>query len=358
MLKFPNNNKLINVLQESIAKKASNLGQINLMEVCGSHTMAIAKFGLKNLIPENVALLSGPGCPVCVTPNETIDKMVALSKIPNIIITTFGDMMKVPGSTSSLSKEKAQGANIEVVYSPLDAFNLAKENPNLEVVFLGVGFETTAPTTAATIKRSQNLKLKNFSVFCAHKNMPGALDLIASDKNVKINGLILPGHVSTITGLSPYKFLSDKYKIPGVVSGFEAVDILHAIDMLLCQLENKVAKIENAYTRGVRDEGNTTALDLINEVFETCNSNWRGLGCIENSGYVIRDEYKNYNAEYKYHIEAEVTHENKACKCGDVLCGIINPDECPLFKKTCNPKNPIGPCMVSSEGSCAAAFKY
>ena len=331
--------------------------KIKLMEVCGTHTMAIAKFGIRQLLPDNVELLSGPGCPVCVTANETIDKMIALAKIPNIIIATFGDMMRVPGSTSTLSTEKAKGANIEVVYSPLDALDLAKQTKS-EVVFLGVGFETTAPTTAATIIRASEMGLNNFSVFCAHKNMPGALELIASDANVHVDGLILPGHVSTITGLEPYQFLAKKYKLPGVVSGFEEKDIMLAIKMLTKQIENGQAKIENAYPRGVKDEGNPVALKLINEVFDTCTSSWRGLGQIENSAYNIRKRYSGFDAENKFNIKPEPTKENKACKCGDVLKGIISPASCPLFGKVCNPQNPVGPCMVSSEGSCAAHFKY
>lgn len=330
---------------------------IKLMEVCGTHTMAIAKFGIRQLLPENVELLSGPGCPVCVTANETIDKMIALSKIPNVVIATFGDMMRVPGSSSSLQNEKAKGANIEVVYSPLDALEIAKKTKR-EVVFLGVGFETTAPTTAATIVRASEMGLNNFSVFCAHKNMPGALELIASDKNVKVDGLILPGHVSTITGLKPYQFLAKKYNLPGVVSGFEEADIMLAIKMLKNQIESGQAKIENAYPRGVKDEGNPTALKLIEEVFDTTTSTWRGLGKIESSGYKIKKRYRGFDAENKFKIKAEPTKENKACKCGDVLKGIRSPKECPLFSKTCNPQNPVGPCMVSSEGSCAATYKY
>lgn len=258
-------------LQNSINTKAEGASQINLMEVCGTHTHAIARFGIRKLLPKNINLLSGPGCPVCVTPNETIDKMIALTKIPNMTVATFGDMMRVPGSTSSLMQEKANGANIEIVYSPLDAIELAKKSKG-EVVFLGIGFETTAPTTAATIIRAQDLALANFTVFCAHKNMPGALELIASDSEVKVNGLILPGHVSTITGLAPYEFLATNYKLPGVVSGFEASDIMKAIDMLVSQIISNKAKIENAYPRGVRNEGNSTALKLIDEVFDTCDS--------------------------------------------------------------------------------------
>lgn len=328
------------------------------MEVCGTHTMSIARFGLRNLLPQNVSLLSGPGCPVCVTPNQSIDKMIALAKIPNIIITTFGDMMRVPGSSSSLLKEKANGAQIEIVYSPLDALTLAKENPHNEVVFLAVGFETTAPTTAAIIKRAQSMGLQNFSVFCAHKNMPGAINLIASDKDVAVDGLILPGHVTTITGTKMYDFLPKRYKIPGVVAGFEAADIMQAINMLVVQIATGQHKIENAYTRGVKNEGNPTALSLIDEVFEICNSEWRGLGQIKNSGFKIKNEFLAFDAETKFSIEPETTVENKACRCGNVLKGIILPTECPLFGKVCNPQNPVGPCMVSSEGSCSAYYKY
>lgn len=330
---------------------------VKLMEVCGSHTMAIAKFGIKQMLPENVELISGPGCPVCVTPNSMIDKMIALSNVPDLTITTFGDMMRVPGSSTSLLEQKAKGAKIEIVYSPLDALDLA-QNTDDDVVFLGVGFETTAPTVAATIVRAKKLGVQNFGVLCAHKNMPGALEMIANDANVAVDGLILPGHVSTITGLAPYQFLANKYQIPGVVAGFEAPDIMLAIKMLLAQINSGVAKIENAYKRGVRNAGNQTALDLINEVFETCTSNWRGLGDIENSGYKIRKEYRDFDADYKYHLDVETTVENSSCKCGDVLRGIISPKECPLFGKACNPQHPIGPCMVSTEGSCSAAFKF
>ena len=331
--------------------------QITLMEVCGTHTMAIAKFGIRQLLPENVRLLSGPGCPVCVTSNNSIDKMIALAKMPGVTVATFGDMMRVPGSSSSLIEEKAKGAKVEVVYSPLDALELATQTKD-EVVFLGVGFETTAPTSAATIIRASEMGLNNFSIFCAHKNMPGALELIVNDPKLKVDGLILPGHVSTITGLNPYEFLAKKYKIPGVVSGFEAEDILLAIKMLTNQIENGVAKIENAYPRGVKDEGNPTALKLIDEVFDTCDATWRGLGDIKDSGYKIRKRYKAFNAEEKFNIKEEPTKENSACKCGDVLKGIISPQDCPLFKKVCTPQNPVGPCMVSSEGSCSAHYKY
>lgn len=352
------NPELVEKLKIAIKSKAKNLGQINLMEVCGTHTMAIGRFGIRDLLPKNINLLSGPGCPVCVCPNIDIDNMIALSKMPKVCLTTFGDMMRVPGSETSLLKEQARGANIKIVYSPIDAVKIAKENKDIEVVFLGVGFETTTPTSAAAIKQAKNLGLKNFSVYCAHKNMPGALELIANDKDVKIDGLILPGHVSTITGIHVFDFLASDYHIPGVVSGFDAVDIMHAIDMLVAQIESGQSKIENAYTRAVKDCGNNTALCLINEVFETCECTWRGLGSINNSGYKIKKEYAQFDASNRFDLSGVKSHENTGCQCGEVLRGIITPKECKLFSKVCNPENPIGPCMVSTEGSCSAYYKY
>lgn len=266
------NPEIVNQLAKSIKIDSEKLPKINLMEVCGTHTMSIARFGIRALLPQNINLLSGPGCPVCVCPNVDIDKMIALCDIENVCVASFGDMMRVPGTKTSLLEKQSNGAKIKVVYSPLDAVKIAQENPDIQVVFLGVGFETTAPTSAAAIKRAKGLGLKNFSIFCAHKNMPGALELIANDKDVKIDGLILPGHVSTITGLQQYEFLANKYKLPGVVSGFEAVDIMQAIGMLVKQIKNGENKIENAYMRGVRAGGNNTALYLIEEVFETCKS--------------------------------------------------------------------------------------
>ncbi|MDO5328782.1 MAG: hydrogenase formation protein HypD [Coriobacteriia bacterium] len=307
-----------------------------IMEVCGTHTHVIAKAGLKQLLPENVRLISGPGCPVCVTPNAAIDEMIALADIPNVIIATFGDMVRVPGSTTSLQSK----TNVVIVYSPMDAVELARNNPDKEIVFLGVGFETTTPTTAVAIKNAPD----NFSVYCAHKSMPNVLKLINN-----VDGLLLPGHVSTIIGIEPYKSLG----IPGVVAGFEPEDIMLAIDMLLkCDNEIKIA-----YTRGVKPEGNPTALNLIEEVFDTCDSEWRGLGAVPYSGYKIKDKYSKYDATKKFDIKPEPTHEHSGCKCGEVLKGVLEPENCPLFAKKCSPANPIGPCMVSHEGSCSAHYQ-
>jgi hydrogenase expression/formation protein HypD len=329
-----------------------------LMEVCGTHTVAIARNGLRAMMPGDTRLVSGPGCPVCVTANKDIDTVIALSRVPNVMIATFGDMTRVPGSTSSLLKEQAEGRSINIVYSPLDALKLAQDNPDKEVVFVGVGFETTTPLVAMAIKRAKDLGLANFSVFAAHKNMPNALDVIVSDPELKIDALILPGHVSTIIGTKPYEFLAEKYGIPGVVTGFEPVDVLQGVAMIMRQLHEGRAEIEIAYSRGVMREGNPVALAAIDEVFDTVDATWRGLGVIEGSGYTIRKEFEQFDAVKRFEPQVEPTQDPKGCRCGDVLRGIMAPDQCPLFRTVCTPENPVGPCMVSSEGSCAAYYRY
>ena len=331
---------------------------INLMEVCGTHTVSIARAGIKSILPDNIHLISGPGCPVCVTANADIDKVIAITRAPNVVLTTFGDMTRVPGSSSSLLAEQAKGADVRIVYSPLDALKIAQENEDKQVVFVGVGFETTTPLIAATIKRADALGLENFSVLVAHKNMPGALEEIVSDDKVQVDGLILPGHVSVVIGTKPYVFLAEKHHIPGVVTGFEPVDILRGIEMLVSQIANGEAKIENAYSRAVEESGNGAAMATINEVFDVCDAEWRGLGVIAGSGYKIKSEYEKFDSWKRFDFEVERTVEPKGCKCGKVLRGIIPPSECPLFRKVCTPENPVGPCMVSSEGSCAAYFRY
>ena len=331
---------------------------VTLMEVCGTHTVAIARNGIRSLMPETVKLSSGPGCPVCVTSNHDIDKVIALARIPEVTIATFGDMTRVPGSTSSLLAEQANGADVRIVYSPLDAIRLAEENPDRQVVFVGVGFETTTPIVARAIMRASEAGLKNFTVYGAHKNMPGALEAIVNDPELKVTALILPGHVSTIIGVEPYKFLAEKYGIPGVITGFEPNDVLQGIAMLLRQIHEGRADIEIAYARGVMPTGNPVAIEAINTVFETCPSTWRGIGDIPGSGYRIRDELAEYDAMRRFDPSVEETVEHKGCRCGDVLRGVMAPDECPLFRSVCTPENPIGPCMVSSEGSCAAYYRY
>lgn len=329
-----------------------------LMEVCGTHTVAIARNGIRDLMPEGCKLASGPGCPVCVTANRDIDAVIALARVENVILTTFGDMTRVPGSSSSLLKEQAAGRDVRIVYSPLDALSIAQANPDRPVVFVGVGFETTTPLVAMAIKRAAALGLKNFSVYAAHKNMPGALDVLMGDPELKVDALILPGHVSTIIGIEPYRFLAEKYGIPGVITGFEPLDVLQGIAMLMRQLHESRAEIENAYARGVMAEGNPVALAAIDDVFETCTATWRGLGPIEGSGYRIREQYAQFDALRRFEPEIEETHEPRGCRCGDVLRGIMAPNECPLFRTVCSPENPVGPCMVSSEGSCAAYYRY
>ena len=348
--------KLARGLIETIHRLAPE--HATLMEVCGTHTVAIARNGIRDLMPEGLRLASGPGCPVCVTCNRDIDTVIALARIPNVTITPFGDMTRVPGSTSSLLAEQAAGRSVEIVYSPLDALAFAKAHPEREVVFVGVGFETTTPLVAMAIKRAKAMGLSNFTVFAAHKNMPGALELLVGDPTLELDALILPGHVSTIIGAEPYRFLAEKYGIPGVITGFEPVDVLQGIAMLVRQLHEGRAEIEIAYARGVMPEGNPVALAAIDEVFETCTATWRGLGDIPGSGYRIRDEFANFDAVRRFEPDVEPTRDPKGCRCGDVLRARIAPNECPLFRTVCTPENPVGPCMVSSEGSCAAYYRY
>lgn len=348
--------KLARGLIETIHRLAPE--HATLMEVCGTHTVAIARNGIRDLMPEGLRLASGPGCPVCVTCNRDIDTVIALARTPNVTITTFGDMTRVPGSTSSLLAEQAAGRSVEIVYSPLDALAFAKAHPEREVVFVGVGFETTTPLVAMAIKRARAMGLSNFTVFAAHKNMPGALELLVGDPTLELDALILPGHVSTIIGAEPYRFLAEKYGIPGVITGFEPVDVLQGIAMLVRQLHEGRAEIEIAYARGVMPEGNPVALAAIDEVFETCTATWRGLGDIPGSGYRIRDEFANFDAVRRFEPDVEPTRDPKGCRCGDVLRARIAPNECPLFRTVCTPENPVGPCMVSSEGSCAAYYRY
>ena len=348
--------KLARGLIETIHRLAPE--HATFMEVCGTHTVAIARNGIRDLMPEGLRLASGPGCPVCVTCNRDIDTVIALARIPNVTITTFGDMTRVPGSTSSLLAEQAAGRSVEIVYSPLDALAFAKAHPEREVVFVGVGFETTTPLVAMAIKRAKAMGLSNFTVFAAHKNMPGALELLVGDPTLELDALILPGHVSTIIGAEPYRFLAEKYGIPGVITGFEPVDVLQGIAMLVRQLHEGRAEIEIAYARGVMPEGNSVALAAIDEVFETCTATWRGLGGIPGSGYRIREEFADFDAVRRFEPDVEPTRDPKGCRCGDVLRARMAPNECPLFRTVCTPENPVGPCMVSSEGSCAAYYRY
>ncbi len=331
---------------------------IRLMEICGTHTMAIFRYGIRSLLSDRVELISGPGCPVCVTAMEDIDRAIELSKVPGLILTTFGDMLRVPGSESSLQRESAMGADVRVVYSTFDALDIAQQNPDREVVFLGIGFETTAPTVAGAIKVAREKNIRNFSVFSVHKLLPPAMEALISDGELKIDGFICPGHVSTIIGLSPYKEVVKRYKIPCVIVGFEPVDIMEGIFMLVDQIEGGRAEAEIQYRRVVRPEGNPEAIKIMNQIFEPCDSNWRGLGFIPESGLRIRDDYRDFDALERFEINVRDAKEPPGCRCAEVLKGILKPPECSLFRKVCSPSNPIGACMVSSEGTCSAYYKY
>ncbi len=331
--------------------------KINLMEVCGTHTVAIFRNGIRKILPSNINLISGPGCPVCVTPIFYIDEIIALSRGEDFIITSFGDMMRVPGSTSTLEKEKTDGADIRIVYSTLDALQIACNNPSKKVIFMGVGFETTSPTIASAVLKAQKDEINNFAVLSVAKIMPPAMKALLEGKEVNIDGFICPGHVSTIIGSKPYTFVTTQYKVPCVICGFEPLDILQGIYMLVKQIEDGREEVEIQYERAVKPEGNKIALDKINEVFKVVDSNWRGIGNIPLSGLEIKDKYGKFNAR-KFEVEIEETKESRGCRCGEVLRGVITPPECSLFRKVCTPENPQGACMVSTEGTCAAYYKY
>jgi hydrogenase expression/formation protein HypD len=331
---------------------------VTFMEVCGTHTMAVSRSGLRDLLPANVKLISGPGCPVCVTDTNYLDAAIELALRPGVIITTFGDLVRVPGSETSLERERAAGAQVRIVYSPADALALARQSPDRQVVFLGVGFETTAPTVAATIKQAAQTGVTNFSVLCAHKTMPHAMEALLKDQEVKIDGFICPGHVSIITGAQLYRFVPEKYGIPCVVTGFEAGDVLRCVVMLLKQLTDGKATVAVEYTRSVTEHGNPVAQRLLAEVFEEGDAGWRGIGVIPRSGLAIRAEFAGWDAAKVLGVKFGDAKPHPGCRCGDVLRGVMRPMQCKLFAKACTPLNPLGPCMVSSEGACAAAFKY
>jgi hydrogenase expression/formation protein HypD len=319
--------------------------------------MSIFKNGIRDLLPRNINLISGPGCPVCVTPQSYIDTAVELSKENDVIITTFGDMMKVPGTYSSLSIEKALGRDIRVVFSPLHALETAKQNTKKEVVFLGVGFETTAPIIALTIYKAKNEKINNFSVLQSIKTMPNAIKRIILDKEVNIDGLLCPGHVSTIIGAKPFEFIIE-YNLPAVIAGFEYSDIIAAVYFLVQMITKKKYKVINLYNRTVKYEGNKKAVSILNEVFTASDSTWRGLGNIDNTGFQIKKEYKNYDIKSKLEIKEIKSDIPKDCICGEILKGIKKPTQCKLFGKECTPSSPIGACMISQEGTCGAYYKY
>lgn len=332
--------------------------KIKLMEVCGTHTMAIARAGIKKLLPSSIELISGPGCPVCVTSQNDIDRAIEIARIENVIMTTFGDMLRVPGTRSSLEKEKAQGKDVRVVYSCRDALNIARDNPQKKIVFMGIGFETTSPTIAATILEAKRQRIKNFFVLSNFKLIPPALNALAQSKKVQIDGFICPGHVSVITGSVPYETIAKRYKKPCVITGFDEIDIIKGIKCLIEQIRKHAYKVEIAYKRAVRKQGNARARRILDSVFMPCDSQWRGLGMIKRSGLKLRKEFKEFSGERKFKIDVLKVAEPKGCICGEVLQGIKSPRDCRLFKQVCTPQNPIGPCMVSSEGTCAAFYRY
>ncbi|MFC2100607.1 hydrogenase formation protein HypD [Bacteroidota bacterium] len=330
---------------------------VALMEVCGGHTMAVQKFGIPSLLPPTVRLLSGPGCPVCVSSMHFIDRAVAYSRLNDVIITTFGDLIRVPGSSSNLDKEKANGADIRIVYSILEAINIAKENPGKKIIFLGIGFETTSPGSAAGILEAKKEKLSNFFLYSAHKIMPPAMEALI-EEGVTINGYICPGHVSVITGSDIYNSIPEKYGLGCVISGFEPLDILQSIYMLVKQFEEDNPKVEIQYKRAVKPEGNIMAKKFLDQVFALRDDWWRGLGILANSGMVLNNNFKHFDAEIMIAVDVEETIEPKGCICGEILKGLKTPKDCKLFGTACHPANPVGACMVSNEGACQAFFRY
>jgi len=338
--------------------KSSSSRPIRLMEVCGTHTVSIFRSGIRSVLPETIALLSGPGCPVCVTDQNEIDAFIELSRIDDVIVTTFGDLMRVPGTISSLQQERADGQDIRVVYSTFDALEVAQKNPDKKVVFLGIGFETTAPTIAASILQAAQMKLKNYTVISAHKLVPPALEALMSLEDVEIDGFILPGHVSVIIGLDAYRPFFEKYQTPCVVAGFEPADILQAISMLTEMIETGTPGLDNAYPRAVTDEGNPKARQILQAVFEPADACWRAIGTIPGSGLKIRDEFAVHDALKQFDIQVPEAKIPSGCACGEILIGKKIPPECKLFRNVCTPMDPVGPCMVSTEGTCAAYYKY
>ncbi len=344
---------------DAIKRLTEKIGRpVKLMEVCGTHTVSIFRNGIRALLPQEIVLLSGPGCPVCVTPIEDVDRAVALSLNGEVILTTFGDMMRVPGSKWSLYHARSEGADIRVIYSPMDCLDICRENPDKKVVFFGTGFETTSPSVAATLLEAEHKGVENFYLYSCHKLVPPAIRALLLDPETDIDGFILPGHVSTIIGSKPYEFISEEFHRPAVITGFDGRDIIQGILMLLLQIQRHEAAVEVQYTKAVRPEGNTKAVKLMEEVFQVVDTYWRGIGLIPNSGLELRNEFSHRNIKKTVKVDIEPAEEPRACRCGEVLKGKKMPPECPLFAKTCTPESPVGACMVSTEGSCAAYYRY
>ncbi|HEV2758814.1 MAG TPA: hydrogenase formation protein HypD [Acidimicrobiales bacterium] len=329
------------------------------MEVCGGHTHTIYKHGIENVLPETVELVHGPGCPVCVIPMGRVDDAIAVAETPGVLFTSFGDMMRVPGGNGNLLEAKARGADVRMVYSPLDALRIAIANPDKQVVFFAVGFETTAPSTAVTVLKAMQKGVTNFSLFCNHVTIVPPLKAILESPDLRLNGFLGPGHVSTVIGNRPYRFVPKNYGLPLVTAGFEPLDILQAILMLLRQIDEGRCEVENQYTRAVPEHGNPRALEVINQVFELRpHFEWRGLGFISQSALKLREEFAPWDAALRFSVPGVRVADPKACQCGEVLKGVIKPWECKVFGTACTPETPIGTCMVSSEGACAAYYNY
>jgi len=346
-------------VRDELARLAERAGRpLTLMEVCGTHTMAIHRHGLRSLLPDHVRLVSGPGCPVCVTSQGQIDQVVELARRPGVTVATFGDMVRVPGTDSSLERERAGGADVRVVYSSRDAVELAAATPPREVVFIAVGFETTLPTVAAALIEARRRGLRNLSILAAGKMIPPALDALLSSPDLRLDGLICPGHVSVVIGSRAYEPLVRRHGLPCVVAGFEPAEVLDAVAALVRQAADGRAEVENRYGAWVGPEGNRRALETMGRVFEPAPARWRGLGVIDGSGLALRTDWLDFDAARRFGLSERDVPEPLGCRCGDVLCGRIAPADCPLFDHRCAPETPIGPCMVSSEGSCAAAHRY
>ncbi len=331
---------------------------VRIMEVCGTHTMSIFRHGIRSLLPAGITLLSGPGCPVCVTPASHIDAFVAAARLPQVTIATFGDLIRVPGSEGSLATARAAGARVEIVYSPMDALTLAQQEPERLVVFPAIGFETTAPTIAATLLQAERLGITNFLIIAAGKTMPQALEALLSDPELQVDGLLCPGHVSAIIGANAYRPLAEKYRLTCAVAGFEPADILAGLLSLIRQINEGRPRVDNCYTRAVTAQGNSKARALIDQVFAPADSEWRGLGIIPGSGLVLQERYRRFDGLHRLAIPLQPTREPKGCRCGDILKGRLLPPDCPLYGTACTPLLPIGPCMVSNEGTCAAYYRY
>ena len=330
----------------------------NIMEICGGQTNSIIRFGLDELLPQEITLIHGPGCPVCVTPLEIIDQAVAIASRGDVIFCSFGDMLRVPGSEKDLLRVKSEGGDVRIVYSPMDAVNLARENPAREVVFFAIGFETTAPANAMAVAQAQRLHLENFSALVSHVLVPPAIRAVLGSANNRVNGFLAAGHVCTVMGLNDYRPLAEEYGVPIVVSGFEPLDILHGIAMCVAQLEEGRHVVENAYARCVRDEGNPAARKLLADLFEPVDRKWRGIGQIPQSGWALREPYKKFDAAMRFGVEGIKAAEPAECIAGEVLQGHKKPHECPAFGTICSPENPLGAPMVSAEGACAAYYRY